>query len=101
MSKNTEKPIKSRKPEKKITEKTEPWKKLIKVLKKSTNSVWFWFYKSKIKKTEPKPKQKKPGKNRKNQAKPVWTGFVLKKPNRTEIDRFEPVSVFFLKNISV
>ena len=79
---------------KKITEKTETWKKLIKILKKSTDSVWFCFYKSKIKKTEPKPKQKKTGKN---QAKPVWSGFVLKKPNRTEIDRFEPVSVFFKK----
>jgi hypothetical protein len=56
-----------------------------------------------------KPKQKKSsqtGKNwaktsqtGKNRVKPVWTGFCSKKPNRTETDRFEPVSVFFLNSI--
>jgi hypothetical protein len=39
VSKNIEKPIKPRKLEKKNNQKTEPWKKLIKILKKSTGSV--------------------------------------------------------------
>ena len=61
VSKKTEKPIKPRKP-KKITEKTEPWKKLIKpirILKKPTGSVRFWFYKPETEKTEPNPNRKK------------------------------------------
>jgi len=41
----------------------------------------------------------------KNQAKPVWTGFCPKKPNRIETGRFEPVPVrfrfFFIKKFSV
>jgi hypothetical protein len=31
----------------------------------------------------------------KNRAKPIWTGFCPKKPNRTETGRFEPVSFRF------
>jgi len=79
--------------------------KPIKILKKLTGSVQFWFYKPKTEKTEPNP-------NRKNQKKPSQTGtkpsqtektelnrfepvFVLKtEPNRTQTGRFEPVSVF-------
>ena len=45
------------------------------------------------------PNRVKTKSNRKNQAKPIWTGFCLKKPNRTETGRFEPVSV--LKKNSV
>jgi len=64
--------------------------KPIKILKKLTGSVRFRFYKLETKKnrTEPNPNRKKPiqnrakpGKirsNRKNRAKPVWTGFFLK-----------------------
>jgi hypothetical protein len=58
-------------------------KKPIKILKKPTGSVRFRFYKFETKKTE----------SEKNQAKPVWTGFVQK--NRTETGWFEPVSVLF------
>jgi len=57
VSKQTEKP---RKLEKKITEKTEPWKKTIKqikFLKKSASSVWFQFYKPKTEKNRAKPKK--------------------------------------------
>jgi hypothetical protein len=66
-------------------------------------SLRFQFYKSETEKTEPnriqteknraKPEKTEP--NQKNQAKPVWTGFCPKKMNRTETDRFEPVSVWF------
>jgi hypothetical protein len=38
---------------KKKTEKTEPWKKSIKIFKKPVGLVWFRFYKSKTEKTEP------------------------------------------------
>ena len=96
VSKKTEKP---RKPEKKITEKTEPWKKpikLIKILKKQAGSVRFRFYKSKTEKTEPnrtqtkktEPNRQKTEPKRKNRAKPVWTGFC---PEKTEP---KPVSVW-------
>jgi len=92
--KKTKKPIKPRKSEKKLTKKTEPWKKLIKqikILKKPTGSVQ--FYKPEIEKTESnrtqtgkKPSQtgknraklKKPSQTGKNWAKPVWTGFCPK-----------------------
>jgi hypothetical protein len=78
-------------------EKIKSWKKPIKILKKPTGSVRFWFYKPKTepnwiqteknrKKTEPKPSQTE---------KPSQTGFYPKKPNRTETGRFEPVSVRF------
>ena len=110
MSKNTEKPRKW----KKITKKTEPWKKPIKILKKLASSVQFWFYKPKTEKPnriEPNPKKKtsqtgkKPSQTKKNRAKPVWTGFFPKKPNQnrfksvwvgflTKTGQFEPVSVF-------
>jgi hypothetical protein len=99
---------KNRENRKKIIEKTELWKK-------PAGSVRIWFYKPKTEKTEPNPNRKKlsqtgkkpsqAGKNRakpKNQAKPVWTGFCPKKPNRIETGRFEPVSVrfrFFYKKI--
>ena len=92
-------------------------------MKKPAGSVRFRFYKQKIKKTEPnptknpkknranpsqnwakpsqtektEPKPRKTSQNRKNRAKPVWTGFCPKKPNRTETGRFDPVSVFFFK----
>jgi hypothetical protein len=75
VSKKTEKQRKS----KKITEKTEPWKKPIKpskILKKPTGSVQFWFYKLETEKTEPNPNRNKTEPNR------FELVFVLK--NRTE-----------------
>jgi hypothetical protein len=76
---------------KKLNRKKKPIK-LIKILKKPTGSVRFWFYKHETEKT-------KPNSNRKNQTEPEKTEpnrfepvFVLK--NRTEICRFEPVLVF-------
>jgi hypothetical protein len=104
VSKKTEKLIKPRKLEKKITEKTEPKKKPIKILKNPVGSVR--FYKQKTEKTEPnrirknrektEPKPEKPSQNR---FEPV---FSLKKPNRTEL---KPVGLtqfrFFFKKISV
>jgi hypothetical protein len=86
-------------------------KKPIKILKKPAGSVWFGFYKPKTEKTEPNLNRKKPSQNRqktepnwaktepnkKNQVKPVWTGFCPKKPNRTKTCQFEPVSVFLKK----
>ena len=97
MSKKTEKQIKQRKPEKKITEKTEPWKKTIKpikILKKPTSSVRFRFYKPETKKTKPNPNRTE--QNWKNRAKSV---FVQK--NRTEL---KPVGLnrflfFFLNSV--
>ena len=59
-------------------------KKPIKILKKLTGLVQ--FYNSETKKTKPKKNQVKSEKtdpNRKNQAKPIWTGFVLK--NQTKL----------------
>jgi len=78
--------------------------KPIRILKKPTGSVWFWFYKLETEKTEPnrtqteknRAKQKKQSqaeKTKPNRFEPV---FVLNKPNITETGRFEPVSVFFL-----
>jgi len=84
-------------------------------LKKPTGSVRFLSLKPKKpnriepklkksrNKTEPNRKnQAKTEPNRKTRAKPEKTEpnrfelvFVLKKPNRIEIGRFEPVSVFF------
>ena len=72
---------------KKIIEKPNREKKLIKILKKPTGSVR--FYKPETEKTELNPNRKKNPKklsqtgknraktkqNRKNRAKPVWTGF--------------------------
>jgi len=50
VSKKTKKPIKSRKSGKKITEKIEPWKKPIKILKNRPVR----FYKLETEKTKPK-----------------------------------------------
>jgi len=42
--------------------------------------------------TGKKPSQtRKTEQNRKNRAKPVWTGFFPKKPNRTKTSGFDPV----------
>jgi hypothetical protein len=82
VKKKTEKPIKLRKQKKKV-EKTKPWKKPIKILKKLTGSVSIlqaWNQKTR---TEPNP-EKKPSQTRKtepNQFEPV---FVLKQSNRIE-----------------
>jgi len=75
-------------------------------LKKPAGSARFRFYKQKTEKTEPEPtknqkkpsqtepnqknrakpkKPRKPSQNRKNRAKPVWTGFCPKKPNRNRL----------------
>jgi hypothetical protein len=56
MSKKIKKLRKSRKPNRE--------KKPIKILKKSTGSVQFWFYKPETEKTEPNPNRKKPEPNR-------------------------------------
>ena len=99
MSKKTEKPRKLRKPEKKITEKTKPWKKPIKILKKPTGSVWFYKLKTgknELNQTQTKQKQKKPEPNWKK-TEPNRKNRAKTKPNRkTEPIRFEPV--FVLKN---
>jgi len=67
VSKKTKKLIKSRKPEKKITKKTDLWKK-------STSSIWFRFYKPETENTN-------------------WTKFKPKKnrvkPEKIESNRFE------------
>jgi hypothetical protein len=52
--------------------------KPIKILKKSTGSVWFWFYKPETEKTEPNPNRKKLEKNRAKLKKPSQTGFCPK-----------------------
>jgi hypothetical protein len=75
-------------------------KKLIKILKKLTGSVQ--FYKPKPKKpnwTEPKPEKHraKTEPNWKHRAKRFEPVFCSK--NRTEIDQFEPVLVFFLNSV--
>jgi hypothetical protein len=77
--KKTEKPIKPRKPEKNNW-KNRTVKKPIKILKKPTGSVWFWFFKPGTEKTEPnweKPSQtgKKPSQNEPNRKKPSQTGL--------------------------
>ena len=68
---------KTEKIRKKNNRKTEPWKKPIRILKKLTSSVRFWFYKPETEKTKSKRTQTK-----KNQAKPE------KKPSQTE--KIEP-----------
>jgi len=100
VSKKTKKP---RKPEK----NRKNWT----VKKNRLNRLKFWknrpvrFYKPKTKKTKlnrtrTEKNRTEPNRTRteKNRAKPVWTGFCPKKPNGTEIGRFEPVLVFVLKN---
>jgi len=80
VSKKTEKPIKPRKPEKNNRKNQTVKKKLIKpikIKKKLTGSVRFWFYKSETEKTEPNPNRKK---TESNQAK---TEPKLKKPSQT------------------
>jgi len=77
---------------KKNNRKNRTEKKPIKFLKKPAGSVQFYNQKNR---TEPTKNRKKPSQNGKNRAKPVWTGFFPKKPNRTETGRFDPVSVRF------
>jgi hypothetical protein len=66
-------------------------------LKKPASLVRFWFYKQKTKPNLNRAKQKKTESNRKNRAKPVWTGFCPNKPNQTETGYFDPFR-FFLNN---
>ena len=78
-------------------------------MKKLAGLVRFQFYKQKTEKTEPnrnrqktgkkpsqtgktEPKPEKTEKTEPNRSEPV---FSLKKPNRTETGRFDPVSVRF------
>jgi hypothetical protein len=61
---------------KKITKKPNREKKLIKILKKPTGSVWFRFYKA-----EPKAEPKKPSQTGKNRAK-------LKNSSQVDLNRF-------------
>ena len=91
MSKKTEKSIKPRKPKKKPKKPIKP----IKILKKPNQTE--------TEKNQAKPK--KPSQTGKNRAKPVWTGFIPKKPNRNQLDwpgfgflgknRFKPVWLGF------
>jgi len=80
---------------KKITEKTESWKKPI-------GLVRFRFYKPETEKIEPNRTQTEQNwkQSSQNRAKLVWSGFCPKKLNRTEP---KPVSLnrfrFFLKSI--
>jgi hypothetical protein len=63
--------------------------KLIKILKKLTDSVRFYKLDRKNQtELQPKKTRKKPIQIRKNRAK-------LKKPNQTKTSRFEPISVSF------
>jgi hypothetical protein len=73
----TKKLEKSVKLEKKQKKNQTMKKKLIRILKKPTGSVRFWFYKPKTKKLNPNRKKigKKPSQIEKNRAKPI---FVLK-----------------------
>jgi hypothetical protein len=72
--------------------------KPIKILKNPAGSVRFRFYKPKTEKTEPNPNRKKPESNwQKTESNRFELVFVLK--NRTETGQFEPISVFFLKNL--
>ena len=96
MSKKTEKPIK---PEKNNQKNWTVKKHRLNRLKFWKNRpVQFGFISMKPKKPNRTQTEKNPEKNR---VKPVWTGFCPKKPNRTETRRFEPVSVFFFKKISL
>jgi len=66
-------------------------KKSIKILKKPTSLVRFWFYKPKTEKTKPNQTKPKPEKNRAKMSQ-------IKKSNQTETSWFELVSVFYIKN---
>jgi hypothetical protein len=79
--------------------------KPIKILKKQTGSVWFWFYKPETEKPKQTQTRKKTESNRKKtepnrkktEPKSSQTSlnrFFPKNSNRTETGRFEPVSVF-------
>jgi hypothetical protein len=82
MGKKTKKLIKPRKLKiKKPNRKKKPIKP-IKILKKSTGSVLFRFYKQK---TEPNPNKKKPSQTGKTEPKPKKTG---PKPRRTGLNQF-------------
>ena len=81
------KKTKKTKKTKKNNQKTEPWKKPIKILKKITGSVR--FYKPETEKTEPNQNKK----TRINRIKPK-NRAKLKKPSqnkKTKPNRFEPV----------
>ena len=69
------------------------WLNWLKFFKKPTGLVWFRFYKFKIKKTEPSSNKKNMKKTESNQFESVF----FKKSNRTKIDRFELISIFFKK----
>jgi hypothetical protein len=82
--------------------------KPIKILKKTTGLIRFRFYKQKTEKTEPN-RNRKNGKKPSQTEKPSQTGFLPKKPNRTETGS-KPVGLtrfrfgfgfFFRKKISV
>jgi hypothetical protein len=94
---------------KKIIEKTEPWKKPIKILKKPAGSVRFRFYKPKTKKTDRteknKPNRTEPNPNRKktepNQKKTSQTGLnrflsLKTEPKPVGLNRFRFGFDFFI-----
>ena len=102
VNKKTEKPIKPRKPEKKQPKKPNRKKTRLNRLNFLKNRpVRFGFITKKLKKPNRTETDKKPEKNRakpenpsQNRFEPV---FSLKKANRTETGRFDPISVFFSK----
>jgi len=94
VSKKTEKPIKPKKPEKKITEKKN---RLNRLIFWKNRPVRFRFYKQKTEKielnrTEPKPKKTEPNraKTGKNRAKTEKTEPKPEKPSQTGLNWFLP-----------
>jgi hypothetical protein len=111
VSKKTEKLIKPRKLEKKKPNCEKNQLNRLKFWKNRPFGFGFISLKPKKlnwtqtgKKTEPKPSQTRITEpNRKNKAKPVWTGFCPKNPNRTKpksigLNRFRFGFGFFKKN---
>jgi hypothetical protein len=61
-----------KKPKNQLNRENQKTKKPIRIFKKSTGSVRFWFYKPETEKIKPNPNRKKTESNRKNRAKSVF-----------------------------
>ena len=94
VNKKNEKLIKPRKLEKNNRKNWTVKKNRLKFWK--NRPVRFGFISLKLKKLNQTQTERKP-----NRAKPVWTGFCPKKPNRTETGQFEPVSVNVFLNFGL
>jgi hypothetical protein len=68
-------------------------------LKKSTGSVWFWFYKLETKKPN-QTQTKKTEKNRAQTEKPSQTGKIEQNLKNKPKNRVKPVRIFFSKKSS-